>query len=141
MLKKMMSILWCFLMISCGSEKDTTNCHVAVTIRNSSSKVIYFSSASDVPQIPAGANPQTSGEYFKISPGASKQDIFGRDRGCYEDLFKENNNKLYYLIYDEQVLLNNSWEDVVVNDMVLKRYSFTLEEMKAANWIIVYSGD
>ena len=140
-LKKSTLILLTIFFLSCGPEKDSSNCKSAVTIKNSSEKIIYYSGASDSPQIPAGSNPLVARNYFKITQGASKEHVFGRDRGCYEDLFEENNNKLYYLIYDEQVLLNNSWEDVIANDMVLRRYSFTLLEMQVANWTITYNGN
>lgn len=121
--------------VSCVSEKDTVDCHKRVTILNNSNKVIYFC----VSMLPAtNSNPTKSGDYFKIVPAGTKNDIFGRDKGCYEELFTENNNKLYYLLFDEQVLLNNSWEDVVANDLVLKRYSFTVEQMQDANWTVIY---
>jgi hypothetical protein len=48
---------------------------------------------------------------------------------------------LYYLIFDEQVLLNNTFEDIKTNDKVLKRYSFTVQEMQASNWTITYTGN
>jgi hypothetical protein len=127
------------LINACGPEKDLANCHSYVNIVNKSNKVIYFDGGSATPEI--GYNPLQSGEYFKLVPEASKKEPCGRERGCYEDLFTENNNKLYYLIFDEQVLLNNTWEDVVANDLVLKRYSFTLQEMQAANWTITYDGN
>lgn len=127
------------LFVSCVPEKDDANCHVAVNIINNSNKVIYFGGRN--PSSNIGYNPLKSGDYFKIVPGDTKKDIYGRERGCYEDLFTESNDKLYYLFYDEQVLLNNTWEDIIANDMVLKRYSFTLEEMQAANWTITYDGN
>jgi hypothetical protein len=136
--KKTISILLSILFFSCCAEKNSDNCHVAVTISNKSNKVIYFYAGS-LPE--TNYNPIRSGEYFKIMPGTSKKDGFGRDRGCYEELFAENNNKWYYSVFDEQVLLNNNWEDIVANDMVLKRYSFTVEEMQAANWTIIYDGN
>lgn len=127
-----------FIVFGCSPEKDDPNCHAAVNLTNNSDKVIYFYAGSSSE---TNYNPTRSGDYFKIVPGATKIDGFGRDRGCYEDLFTENNNKLYYVFFDEQVLLNNTWEDIVANDMILKRYSFTVEEMQAANWEIIYDGN
>ncbi|MEP7093386.1 MAG: hypothetical protein ABI793_04945 [Flavobacterium sp.] len=127
------------LFVSCAPEKDDANCHGAVTIINNSNKVIYFEGGSATPEI--GYNPLKSGGYFKIVPGASKYDPFGRHRGCYEDLFAENNNKLYYLIFDEEVLKSEPWDSIVKYDKVLKRYSFTVEEMNDVNWKIIYDGN
>ena len=129
--------LWSFVSVSCGPEIDSANCHVSVSLINNSNKVIYFGGGNSSPQI--SYNPLKSGDYFRIAPKATKKDIFGRDRGCYEDLFKESQNgKLNYLFFDEQVLLNNTWEEIVAKDLVLKRYSFTVEEMQAVNWSIIY---
>ncbi len=122
----------------CGGQPDE-NCHKKVKILNNSTKVIYFGGAGNTSEI--GYNPLKSGDYFKIKPSTSHDNIFGRDKGCYEDLFKESNGKRFYLLFDEQILLNNTWEDIRANDLVLKRYSFTLEEMQAAGWVIVYDGN
>ncbi len=138
-MKNIVIIVLVLLLFSCGPENDTTDCHSAVAITNKSNKTIYFSTGSSLPK--TDYNPIRSGEYFKIVPGATKYDPFGRDRGCYEELFAENNNKLYYLIFDEQVLLDNSWEDIVAKDLVSKRYIFTVQEMQAVNWEIVYTGN
>ena len=128
-----------FIVVSCGSSIDDANCHKAVNIRNDSNKIIYFEAGGDSGII--SYNSILGNDYFKILPGVTKKDVFGRDRGCYEELFAENNNKLYYLLFDEQVLLNNTWEKIRTDDLVLKRYSFTLQEMQAANWTIVYDGN
>lgn len=128
-----------FFMLSCSPEKDIPNCHKSVNLTNNSNKIIFFGGRNSSSQI--GYNPLKSGDYFKIIPGETKKDIFGGERGCYEDLFLENNNILYYLFFDEQVLQNSSWEDIVANDLILIRYSFTLQEMQAANWTIIYDGD
>ncbi|MEP7093384.1 MAG: hypothetical protein ABI793_04935 [Flavobacterium sp.] len=127
------------LFVSCAPEKDDANCHVSVNIINNSNKVIYFGGIGGTPAI--GYNPLKSGDYFKIIPGASKIHAFGRDRGCYEDLFAENNNKLYYLIFDEQVLKSEPWDSIVKYDKVLKRYSFSVEQMNDVNWKIIYDGN
>ncbi|MEN2399091.1 hypothetical protein GKZ90_0004850 [Flavobacterium sp. MC2016-06] len=138
-MKNMFLAALSIVFFSCVSEKDKTDCHNAVTIQNKSNSVIYFGGRDSNSQI--SYNPLKSGEYFKIVPGATKDDIFGKDRGCYEDLFTENNNKLYYLLYDEQVLLNEPWDSIVKYDKVLKRFSFTLKEMQDANWEIIYDGN
>lgn len=137
-MKNIFLTVFTILIVSCGSEKDTVDCHSGVAITNKSNKTIYFYAGS-LPE--TNYNPTRSGEYFKIVPGATKYDPFGRSKGCYEELFAENNNKWYYTVFDEQVLLNNTWEDVVANDLVLKRYSFTVQEMQAANWTITYDGN
>ena len=135
-MKKLILFLLATIQLSCGGGNDGP-CHNSVVILNGSSKNIYFQRQT-VPQITQ--DPRVAGSYFKIVSGQHKADIFGRDRGCYEDLFTENGT-LYYLLFDEEVLQNNSWSDIVENDMVLKRYSFTSQEMQAAEYLISYVED
>ena len=124
------------LSISC---KDDSNIdyHSEVTIFNNSTKTIYFGGMTGEPVI--SYNPLLSGNYFRIPPGGIYSDKYGRERGHgYIEYFWENNNQLYYTFYEEEVLLNNSWNHIRENNLFSKRYSFTLEEMYAANWVIIY---
>jgi hypothetical protein len=124
--------------LSCGDDNNG-ECNNIIALVNKSDRFIYYGGKSAEPSI--GQNPLQSGDYFKIPPQMIYQIPSGRERGCYEQSFEENNNKLYFIIFDEEVLLNNSWGDIVANDMVLKRYSFTLQEMQAANWVITYTDE
>jgi len=43
-------------------------------------------------------------------------------------------------LFDEEVIDNNSWGDIVDNDMYLIRYDLTLQDLEAMNWEIEYDG-
>ena len=131
---KKIFLLVSLIILSCANNDG--ECHNSVKLINNSTKVIYFGGKSDAPVM--GANPLLAGEYFRILPGETKKDIFGRDRGCYEDLFSENNNKLYYTFFDEQVLLNNTWDYIRENELILARYGYSVEQMNEAEWTITY---
>lgn len=58
----------------------------------------------------------------------------------FEGMF-QNNQKLYIFIYKQSTLDTHSWEEIQLENLYDKRYSFTLEELKAMNWTIVYNGE
>lgn|SRR5690554_2027689 len=47
---------------------------------------------------------------------------------------------LYIWLFDEEVINNNSWEDIVDNDMYLIRYELTFQDLEDMNWEIEYDG-
>ncbi len=132
-MKKIFYLCFGLLLISSTCSKDEP-CQASTTIINNSQKTIYFSSRA---YNQLGDSPDLNSISYKISPNSIKK--YG-GANCEEKSFEET-GKVYYFLFDEQVLLNNTWEDVVANDLVLKRYSFTLQEMQASNWTIIYDGN
>jgi S-adenosylmethionine/arginine decarboxylase-like enzyme len=60
----------------------------------------------------------------------------------YAQQFEGNyNKKIWILIYKQSTLDTHSWEEIQTENLYDKRYSFTLEELKAMNWTIVYDGE
>lgn len=49
--------------------------------------------------------------------------------------------KLGVLIYKEQTLADYTWDEIRSNNIFDKQYIFTLEELKAMNYTIVYEGE
>ncbi len=73
----------------------------------------------------------------------TKQKILSRETKnikVYEYYF-ENNKKLYVFIYKQSTLDNYTWEEIQEQNLYDKRYSFTLDELKAMNWELVYDGN
>ena len=46
--------------------------------------------------------------------------------------------KIYVWIFDKNVIENNTFKDVIDNDMFLKRHELTLDDLERMNWEIVY---
>lgn len=60
----------------------------------------------------------------------------------YKNQFKGNyNNKIWILIFKQSTLDNYSWEEIQEQNIFDARYSFTLEELQAMNWEVVYTGE
>jgi len=45
---------------------------------------------------------------------------------------------LYVFIFEEDVLANHSWADVVDKNLVLQRYNLSLKDLQQLNWQISY---
>ena len=60
----------------------------------------------------------------------------------YSEVFFEeilvDDNKLIVFVFDADVIENYSWETIVENYMILKRYELSLEDLKNRHWIIEY---
>jgi len=53
----------------------------------------------------------------------------------------DNHIKLWIIIYKDSTIQNHSWEDIVEQRLYDALYSYTYEELEAANFEIVYHGD
>ena len=53
----------------------------------------------------------------------------------------EKNQKLYLFIFKKSTFDSHSWEEIQEQNLYDKRYSFTLDELKAMNWELVYDGN
>lgn len=132
-MKKLLSAIYIILLVSCVN--DDGPCHQSVKIINNSNKTLFYQ-FSTTPTI--GADPSLAGNYFKILPHSSKKDLYGGERGCYENRF-EPNNIVYYNFFDATIVESEDWETIRENDMVLERKSFTLEQMNEANWEVIFN--
>ena len=74
---------------------------------------------------------------YKIVNNSNKKS-YSSGPNCAEELFDET-GKLYFMIFDEEVLQTNTCGEIKENDLVLARLEYTLGEMKNANWEIIYN--
>ncbi|WP_281635549.1 hypothetical protein [Flavobacterium marginilacus] len=54
--------------------------------------------------------------------------------------FKDG-NKLWILVYKQSTLDSHTWQEIKDQGLYDKRYDFTLEQLKAINYEIVYTGN
>ena len=60
----------------------------------------------------------------------------------YKRQFDKNyNRKIWILIFKQSTLDNHTWEEIQEQNLYDKRYSFTLDELNAMNWELVYNGN
>ena len=55
--------------------------------------------------------------------------------------FFNNNKKLWILVFKKSTLDAHTWQEIKDQGLYDKRYSFTLEELKAINFQIIYDGN
>ena len=58
----------------------------------------------------------------------------------YQSLF-EKNEVVRIFFYKQCTLDNYSWDEIQEHNIFDARYSFTLEELQAMNWELVYDGE
>ncbi len=94
-------------------------------IRNQSTDSIYFYQTENFDYFPEYLN---SG--FIIAPNNQVPSATNFSYG-----------KIYVWIFDKNIIDNNVFKDVINNDMYLKRYELTLDDLQRMNWEIVYNGN
>jgi hypothetical protein len=122
-----------FTFSNCDPSPDR-GCQDYLTIVNNSNKTIFYNLRT-IPEI--GDDPSRGTDDYKINSGESKR--YDLSRGSFSECVEEfiGAGTEYFLIFDEEVLQNNTWDDIVANDMVFKRYSYTLQQMKDANYTVI----
>lgn len=135
------------LLISATCEKDKCvnnmlgEADYRLKIHNNSSRTITYEMQFNFPDTSLWyvqmydleANPTRV-----IKPGAVQTvQLLGR---CWESVFADElpSGKLHLFLFDEQVIKNNTWETVRSNYMILKRLTYTLDELKSMDWQITY---
>jgi len=53
----------------------------------------------------------------------------------------EKNERLYIFLFKESTINDQSWEEIKEQNLYDKRYSFTIDELNAMNWELVYDGN
>ena len=121
-------------------RKETANCHFNIYVKNNSNKPIYIYGYYDYPDSSLknkNYNPAVSGEYYKVKP-SERTNIYRRS--CYEGVFKISipSDTIMVYIFDAQTLETTPWETVKKNNLYLKRYDLSLQDLRNLNWRINY---
>jgi hypothetical protein len=128
----------CFLLSMTCRKRATENCHYEIRMQNDSDIPIYVFLSYDYPD--TGLNFQRPG-IDRLSNRASAHnwcDI--RDEtDCIESKINYNGaEKLTVFIFDGKLIDTTPWQQVRQNYQVLKRYNYTVEELKALDFKLVY---
>ncbi len=130
-LKIILIIIAGFLIKSCilPVEPKEKSPDLNFKIINSSSVEIYYTVSINLNEI-LYRKPEESD---KILIGSFKADA------TFEDFFKDG-RLLTIFIYKKSTLDNNTWQAIKDQGLYDKRYDLTLEQLKALNYEIVYTG-
>jgi hypothetical protein len=143
-MRKAMNYILIFIFIfscACVKKKD---CHKTIVFRNNSDKTIYIDYGVDYPDtlnIPARyQNPVLQPDVYKVSPYSKNENALWR-RTCYEGSLKNgifHSGIIMIYVFDAEVLDTVLWETVKEENMILKRYDLSLEDLQMLNWEVPY---
>jgi len=126
----------------CGCiRKETANCHFNIHVKNNTNKSIYIDGSFNYPdtnlQSYTDPSPALAGEYYKVKPSETTN-LY--QRSCYEEVFKTRipSDTIMVYIFDAQTLVTTPWETVKKNNLYLKRYDLSLQDLRNLNWRINY---
>ena len=116
-------------------ENDDENCHDRIYFLNKTSSTLYIKKEDSA--ILSSYCPYNNSH--KALPNENNNtaffNVFSGRSDCYENTLKDT---LYVFIFEEDVLANHSWADVVDKNLVLQRYNLSLQDLQKLNWQISY---
>nr|WP_321374771.1 hypothetical protein [uncultured Bacteroides sp.] len=120
---------------SCGN--DDKDCHDRIVFLNKTSSTLYVKKEESI--ILSRYNGYPYSDWYKALPNEKNNtalfNVFSGRSDCYENTLKDT---LYIFIFEEDVLANHSWADVVDKNLVLQRYNLSLHDLQQLNWQISY---
>ena len=118
-------------------ENDDENCHDRIDFLNKTSRTLYVKKEESI--ILSRYNGYPYSDSYKTLPNENNNtaffNVFSGRSDCYENTLKDT---LYIFIFEEDVLVNHSWADVVDKNLVLQRYDLSLKDLQQLNWQISY---
>lgn len=132
------SLIFLFNATGCLREESDT-CHRYIHFTNNSGKDVYhqiriFNEVGEY-------NPALSPREFKIKNNKTEKLSNSTGFSCYELFAHEETGMIYLFLFDSEVAENYDWETVRNENLYLKKYVLTIDELNAMNWRITYSGD
>jgi len=144
---KLLVIFWLSTAVTC-EKKERENCHPSIRFSNNSTKSVranyrvlhpvhYPNPISALETLSYTAQH----EMYKINSGEQNNTRALRSRDCIEHIFNRSDgflDTLYLFVFDAAVIENTSWDIVVRDQLFLKRYDLTLQDLQRLNWQVTY---
>jgi hypothetical protein len=123
--------------MTCKKESDT--CHYSLWLNNTTDKPVYVVASYDYPDTSINfQNPMLGGSNY-VGPHHRSTFITGTS-SCieYEIEMYAPSHKLSIFIFDAEQLQNGtiSWSQIRQNYQVLKRFDYSIEELRNTNFSI-----
>ncbi len=134
-----MVVILIFLAIDC-IPKNRENCHGTISFKNNSSKTLYVASYYYYPDTTTLiiSNPVSSDNTNKVLPFSENKTALW-EYGCFEDLLQSlKKDTLFVYVFDAEIVETTPWDTVLANNLILKRYDLSLEDLQNMNWTIIY---
>ena len=132
------------ILISCDAN-NTAHCHKIITVVNKTNKSIYIDASYEYPDLEAykhNADPLNNSDIKKVEANKSSRNMLPTAGKCYERIYTNIKSGIMMVyVYDGPTLETKGWDYIKANNLVLKRYDLTIEDLKDINWTITYDGN
>lgn len=132
------------IVVSCEST-NTSKCHKIITVVNKTNKTIYVERSEEYPSFDSYKNypdPLNNSFTTRVIANESSQKVFPTYGNCYESIYANiNSGVIMFYVFDGPTLEIQGWDYIKTNNLVLKRYDLTVQDLENMNWTITYDGN
>ena len=132
------------LLISCEAT-NTDKCHKIITVVNKTNETIYVDYSEFYPETDFTyliVNPLFNPQTRKVGANATSKNVLPTYGNCYEAMYPNiESGIMMVFVFDGPTLETQGWDYIKANNLVLKRYDLTLQDLIDMNWEITYTGD
>lgn len=135
----MISVIIFLQVVTCCNDL-----HVNIKFENKTSKVLYTMQDYNYPDINAYKKRDApTPNYSKVLPFEVADGALSTFNTSYESVFinKIPSDTLMVFLFDGTLLEEKGWEYIKENNLVLKRYDLTHNDLQKDNWTIIYDGN
>ena len=127
------------LSLTCSKNGD---CHKIISFVNNSTQSIYVGRSlsiwPDTNLYSYDYNPLYDSLSYKINANQRSNGAL-QSSACYEGVMSSpKSDTIMVYVFDAQVLETTPWDTVTANNMYLKRYDLSLQDLQNSNWTITY---
>lgn len=136
-MKKSIFIMLVFpFLMSTTCEGESSTCHKRIILKNNTDKTLYVDWTTDT----LFSYIRLYDEMNIVMPNTTDARAFST-RGCFENKFEYQSltGVISLFVLDNEVLKTVPRNEIIKNNMYLRRYDVTLEDLQRMNWTIVYS--
>lgn len=132
------------LLISCNATNTATS-HKIITVVNKTNKTIYVVGSNEYPNTDFSkiiGDPLNNTGFTKVNTNESSQGVLPSFGTSYENIYKSSipSGIMMVYVFDGPTLETQGWDYMKANNLVLKRYDLTLQDLNNMNWTIIYDG-
>ena len=130
------------LILSASTCSKEGECHRYIWFYNQTNRDVYVSWSYTYPDtlyLIHGPSPSGDPLASKVNASSSSRNPL-RNRDCWEDLFGDliPSDTLMVYLFDAEVLETVDWSTVIMENMILRRYDLSLDDLRRMNWEITY---
>jgi len=128
------------LLLGSTCKKEGEDCHKTIMFANQIDNTLYVTLSYGYPDTLAiYNNPSLVPNQYKVLPNETNEhSLSGRE--CIELEFNYSipSDTLMVYVFDANVLETIPWETVISDNLILKRYDLSLEDLQDSDWTITY---